>query len=60
MGEYVMKRQDKAAQYIVTRMIIELCKETVRIPREFIYKRCREQEGLDLAGARKVAVEVEV
>ena len=55
-----MKRQDKAAQYIVTRMILELCKETVHIPRECIYKRCREQEGLDLAGARKVAVEVEV
>ena len=32
MGEYVLKRQNTAAQYIATRPIMDLCEETVRGP----------------------------
>ena len=56
MGEYVLNRQNTAAQYIATRSIMGLCEETVRMPGAWIAKRWWEHEGLDLAGARAAAV----
>ena len=39
-------------QYIATRPILDLCKETVRVPGTWVVKIWWEQEGLDLEGAR--------
>ena len=39
MGEYVLKRHNMSAQYIVTRPIMDLCKETVRMPGVWVAKR---------------------
>ena len=39
IGEYVLKRQNTVAQYIVTRPILDLCEETVRIPGAWVSKR---------------------
>ena len=36
MGEYVLNRQNKVAQYIVTRPILDLCEETVQRPGEWV------------------------
>ena len=59
MGEYVLKRQNTVAQYIVTRPILDLCEETVRMPGTWVAKRWWEQEGLDLARARAAAAVAE-
>ena len=40
VGAYVLKRQNTVAQYIATRPILDLCKETVRTS---VRRRC---EGL--------------
>ena len=40
-GGYVLKRHNMAAQYIVTWKILDLCKETVRIPVKWVAKRWR-------------------
>ena len=44
----VLMRQNMAAQYIVMRPILELCKETVHIPGMQVFKRWWEKEVLDL------------
>ena len=43
------------AQYIATRPIMDLCKETVHMPGTWVAKRWWYQEGLDLKGAREAA-----
>ena len=57
MGGYVLKSQNMVVQYIVTRQILDLCEETVRMPGMWVGKRLWEQEGLDLAGAMAAAAE---
>ena len=52
MESYVLKSNNTVVQYILTRPIIELCEETVRIPGTWIEKSWLGQEVLDLAGAR--------
>ena len=42
-------------QYILMRLIMGLCKETVRLPGMWMEKRWCKQEGLDLAGSREAA-----
>ena len=42
VGAYVLKRQNTVAQYIATRPILDLCKETVRTS---VRRRC---EGLGM------------
>ena len=39
-------------QYITTGPITDLCNEVVRMTGMWVAKRCREQEELDLRGAR--------
>ena len=53
---YILRRQNKIVQYITTRPIMDLCKEVVRRLGMWVTKRWREQEGLDLGGARKMVV----
>ena len=55
VGEYFLKRQNTAAQYIATRPILDLCEETVRMPGAWVAKRWGKQEVLDISIARAVA-----
>ena len=52
MGAYVLKRKNTVAQYIVTRTIMDPCKEMVSRSVEWVARRWWEQEGLGLADAR--------
>ena len=56
MEECVLKIQNIVAQYIAARPILELFEETVRMPGTWMKKRCQEQEGLELTGARATEV----
>ena len=57
MGAYILKWQNMAAQYITMRLILDLCKNTVRRPGAWFDRRWWEQEGIELTGARKRAAE---
>ena len=59
MGEYVLKRHNAVAQYIATRLILDLCKETVLMPRAWLAKRWWDQEGLYLVVSREEAAAAE-
>ena len=50
--EYVMKRQNTAAQYIVKRQIMDLCEEAVRRLGAQVSKRWCKYEGLELEGGQ--------
>ena len=52
MGAYVLKRHNAVAHYIVSRPILDLCKETVRRYGAGVYRIWWENEGLELAGTR--------
>ena len=54
-----MRRQNTVAQYIAMQPILDLCERLVRRPRAWFSRRWWEQEGLDLAGVRERAEEVE-
>ena len=56
--EYILRRYNTAAQYIVTRIILDLCEEAVRRMVTRVSKMWWSQEGLDLEGVR-VATEAE-
>ena len=56
IGDYILKRQNTVTQYIATRLILDLCKKTVRRTGAWVDQRCWEQEGIDLAGVRARAV----
>ena len=56
MVAYVPKRQNTVVQYTTTRPILDLCKKTVRRPGAWVARIWRDQEVLDLAGARSVVV----
>ena len=51
MEEYVLKRKNTVAQYIVTRPILDLCEEVVCMPGAWVAKRWWEQEVMGLVGA---------
>ena len=50
MEEYVLRRHNMVTQYIVTRPIMDLCNEIVRMTGTWVAKRWWEQEVLDLEG----------
>ena len=56
MVAYVPKRQNTVVQYTTTRPILDLCEKTVRRPGAWVARIWRDQEVLDLAGARSVVV----
>ena len=58
MGAYVLKRHNTVTQYIATRPILDLYKETVRRSGARVSRIWSYKEGLNLAGTR-VAVEKE-
>ena len=47
------------AQYIATQSLLEFCEGSERAPGARVCMRWREQEGIDLAGARQVVAAVE-
>ena len=51
IGVYILKRQNTAAQDIVTRPILDLYEKSVQRPGAWFYWRWWEQEGPNLAGA---------
>ena len=54
IGTYVTRRQNKVAQYIATRPILDLCERSARRPGLWLYWRWWEQDGLDLEGAKEI------
>ena len=57
IGARVLKRQNMVAQYIATRPILDLCKETMKRSGAWFARRLWDKEGLDLAGERVAALE---
>ena len=55
IGFYILNRQNMAAQYIVTQLILELCDRLMRRPGSWFSWRWWKYEGLGLAGARERA-----
>ena len=55
IGAYTMRRKNKVAQYIATRLILDLCERSARRPEARVSWRWWEQPGLDLEGAKKRA-----
>ena len=53
----ITRRQNKAAQYIVTRPILDLCERATRRPGARVFWRWWEQNIIDLEGSKKWAVE---
>ena len=58
IGVYIQKRHNTVAQYIVTRLILDLCEQLVRRPGAWFSWRWWEQEGIELEGERERAVVV--
>ena len=56
IGVYILKRQNKVAQYISMRPILDLCERLVRRPGAYVSWMWWEQEGLDIAGDMYQAV----
>ena len=50
---YVIRKHNTVAQYIVLRPVLDPCNETIQMPGTWVKKRWRDQEGLDLVGARE-------
>ena len=49
---YISRRQNTVAQFIVTRIIMNLCLAAERRPGSRVYRRLWEQDGLDVEGMR--------
>ena len=56
---YVSRRQNTVAQYIATRLIMDLCLAAKRRPGPRVAMWWWKQEGMDLEGMRTVAREAE-
>ena len=55
IGKYITRRKNTAAQYIVTRPILDLCERSAQRPGARVSCRWWEQASLDLEGAKKRA-----
>ena len=55
IGTHITRRQNKVAQYIATRPILDLCEQSARRPGERVCQRWWEHDGLYLEGAKKRA-----
>ena len=53
MKEYIRRRKNRFAQFIATRSILDLCKDTYRTPGGQVGVRWWKQAGIDLIGARE-------
>ena len=57
IGKYIIRSQNMVAQYIATRLILDLCEQSARMPGSRVSRRWWEQAGIDLEGAKKRAAE---
>ena len=55
----MLKRQNTVLRYIATRLLLDLCEETVQMPGTWVAKRWWGKELMDLAGARAAAAAAE-
>ena len=53
IGKYITRRQNTVAQYIATRMILEICERFARRPWARVSQQWWEQSGLDLEGGKE-------
>ena len=53
IGTYVTRRQNLAAQYNMTRPILDIYERSTRRPGVWVTRRCCEHYGLDLEGVKK-------
>ena len=58
MDSYIWQRQNMVAQYITTRLFLDLCEATERRQGERVGMRWWEKAYIDLAGAMDTAAEV--
>ena len=54
-GVYLMRRQNRVAQYIATQPILDLCERSIWRPVAWVSMWWWEQEGLNLEGAKEIA-----
>ena len=55
IGEYITRRHNTVAQYIVTRPILDLCERFAWRPGAWVYRQWWYLDGLDLEGTKKRA-----
>ena len=55
----IIRRQNAVEQFIVTRPILDLCKQATRRPGARVSRQWWEQTGVDLKGAREKAAAAE-
>ena len=55
----ILRRQNTVAQFIATRLILDLCEQATRRPGAWVSKRWWDQTGIDLKGEREKATESE-
>ena len=60
MDTYVSCRQNKVAQFIATRAIMDLCLAEERRPGSRMTNQCWEHDGLDVEGMQMLAPEAEL
>ena len=53
IGVYIQKRKNTVAQYIAIQPILDLCEQSVWRTGAWIYRKCWEQEVIDLGGERE-------
>ena len=59
IGTYITRSQNMFAQYIATRLILDLCERSARRPGERMSWRWWEQDGLYVEGAKKILAELD-
>ena len=52
IGVYIARRKNTVAQYIATRLILDLCEQHICRPIVSVYWRWWYQEGIDLLGGK--------
>ena len=55
MEEYIRRQQKTVAQYIAKRSLLDLYEGSERAPGERVGRRCWEQAGIHIEGAREAA-----
>ena len=48
----ILRRQNKVAQFIASRLILDLCEQATRRPGARVSQRWQDQTGIDLKGAQ--------
>ena len=55
IGVYITRRQNTVTQYIATRLILDLCEQSIWRPGAWVSWKWWEKEGIDLEGSRRAA-----